>query len=352
MNLNKRFLGILGTSADDHRPHELITDVIDMLKRISFISLFITVTLSLLPWTPARELSAKIKRFVRLRVTASVQDFNAPPMRLISFGEAGQLRHRITQIETFRVFDDGSLIASSTEAKIDLILKTLSQQKNTRQVCGTYTDLTDLRASLDQGCCSDYARIFQALAESLQIPVRTIVTPKHVFSEYWSALTGQWVFVDPWISMRISKAGRYLSATELHDATADSEVESQFQPMASDRKFSLQLLGQYYQDPVNFEKLYLRTGRTILEQDAFDHPLRWLPRAVRQMIGIVLGKSPRELLLTDRVWTHRILSAVIDFWLLFSIVPILITILNAVSPIKIKVPAYSPKGEVTLVQEW
>jgi len=129
--------------------------------------------------------------------------------------------------------------------------------------------------------------------------------------EFWGDRENQWIFLDPTLGLMARREGRLLSATELRRAIAERreiEWETTSHNPYDGMKGSMV---EYYQNPVAFDRLFVRADSQVFAHDAFERKMRWLPRGVRQALGMLAGQTPTAVALSDHPWRMRLLSWVV-----------------------------------------
>ncbi|MFO0569257.1 MAG: hypothetical protein U0263_26605 [Polyangiaceae bacterium] len=150
-----------------------------------------------------------------------------------------------------------------------------------RLSCG-FTD--DLEAKLrglpsGEGCCSDFAQSFTALATIFGMSARTVQNSVHGFNEFYDRDRAKWTVIDAEYGFLVrNKAGIPLSGEELRRATVDgSDLALEFflAPELSKVNRALLVESGYYTS-ASFNSLTYTWGSNVLERTQFNGRLGWL----------------------------------------------------------------------------
>lgn len=167
----------------------------------------------------------------------------------------------------------------------------------------TYRRLT----SGDGGYCSDFTQSFNALALAAGLEVREwgftweTLANGHAFSEVWEPRLEKWVLIDSHHAFFVvdDDSGAPLSALEFRARVLDRTKTASITLVAID---GAQLDAERRAREISFyrrgmPRMFLLMGNSIFTYDA--HPVirraESLPRAVEQLIAIVVGQFPRQL---------------------------------------------------------
>lgn len=176
--------------------------------------------------------------------------------------------------------------------------------------CGTSRNLLHnvrrLPKGTGEGCCSDHAEVFNALAAVFGVFSREARHSSHTFSEFWDESLGKWVWVDTHYAVyAVDEDARPLSLLELRDRVVDGGrvrfefIGNQHHRFSSSdpevrRPFEIK-----YDETEDFAELAYTWGNDVFSQDRFGKRLAFLPRPVRQSVGLSTGRLPSYRILAD-----------------------------------------------------
>lgn len=170
----------------------------------------------------------------------------------------------------------------------------LAIQKNTQ---ATYSDMLNY----GMGYCADYSQVFNAIAHSLNLPVREWALAfdgfgrGHTFNEVYDPETERWIFIDSFHGFYFADAqGQPLSVAEVQHA---SRTLSDLNPIIIDRaRFAFRSTTEaieYYRRGA--DQFYLFWANDVFTQDQHQISSIWsqAPRAVEVFAHIADGSHPR-----------------------------------------------------------
>ncbi len=171
--------------------------------------------------------------------------------------------------------------------------------------CGLDGPLVSRLAAMKagEGCCSDHTKGFLSLATAVGLTAREIHTSAHGVVEIFDPSRHRWLMIDPMYAVmpRLAIDGTYLSGEEWALAMRRHEPlafeffgASPMQPADDrDRRFRAT-----YGDTTQFGAIVFTNGNNTAAVDALDQTLRWLPKAVRQLVEHLRGVRPGYLAIT------------------------------------------------------
>jgi hypothetical protein len=176
------------------------------------------------------------------------------------------------------------------------------------------------------GCCSDHSEVFLALSAVYDLKAREVSAHSgHVFNEFFDSELKKWIFIDPqYAIMATDEGGEYLSLFEMRDRYQRDEVV-EFQFFGNDHhKFANQDPHEHpsYDAKDDFSFVMVTMGNNVFENDVFNQELHYLPKVLRQFIGMTVGPAPGYLVYHDSELADRFRRLRIGF---FAIAATLVT---------------------------
>lgn len=153
-----------------------------------------------------------------------------------------------------------------------------------------------------KGCCSDHAEAFIALSSYFGLTAREVHTLDHVTNEYYDNKLKKWIWVDPtYAILAKNKNGKYLSLLELRNLYYNNEkVHYEFFGNKHHcLSFDDPYLNSLYDEKEDFSNIIMTLGNNVFEEDNFNHRLHFLPKYLKQFVGIGLGIIPSYLMYVD-----------------------------------------------------
>lgn len=165
--------------------------------------------------------------------------------------------------------------------------------------CGEPSALVEMAKALmagsGLGCCSDFSKVFTALAELAGLQVRQVMNRLHSYDEVWDSTVGGWLFVDPRYGlMAQDDSSRFLSALALADRVVNGQNVHWIQLKDTASQGSSVRWRQYYSASA-FDEMRLVLGADVVHQDLVMRKFRLLPKPAAQLVAFLFFGRPRYL---------------------------------------------------------
>lgn len=154
----------------------------------------------------------------------------------------------------------------------------------------------------NSGLCSDYTKVYLAIANAIGLQAREVMNSFHAMIEYWDGNLGKWIFLDPTFSvMAKGPGGQYLSFLEvrariLRGETVDWDFFGgrNFRRWSSDDK----LFKYAYLEPGRFASFTMTLGNNVLTMDE-RRTRQPVPLPLAELIDFLRGLRPGYVTLED-----------------------------------------------------
>lgn len=153
------------------------------------------------------------------------------------------------------------------------------------------------------GCCSDHAEVFLALSSVFGLNARTVASSIHVFNEFFDHELHKWIWIDSQFAILARNVrGEYLSLAEIREAYCNEEkVDYEF---FGNEHHLFKDIGpyeyEYYDEKGDFAQIGIKMGNNVFEQDQFNSIFIFLPKALRQFIGLSIAIIPSDFIYLDK----------------------------------------------------
>jgi hypothetical protein len=182
------------------------------------------------------------------------------------------------------------------------------------------------------GCCSDHTKVFIALGSVLGLFVREVHTAGHVTNEFYDNELNKWIWIDPLFAILAkNEKNEYLSLMEIRDLYyKNKQVHYEFfgndahyfNSHLDPRKF------EYFDNKENFSNIMITWGNNVLTEDKFCQRINFLPKFIRQFVGIKVGIIPSYIMYVDEnnilkaqelLWQKYICNSIFIFFIVCSV---------------------------------
>jgi len=249
--------------------------------------------------------------------TTDLNSFNNPPT-LLSKNEfktdSSELVRNwasliFNEVDYMHLMNKDMLPSSEIEKAKSIILMF---SKNGGADCASDISLLDKIKRLPNGhgygCCSDHAKVFIALSSVLGLTAREVHTVGHVTNEFYDYELSKWIWTDPlYAILARNDKGEYLSLMQIRDLYYNNK--SVYYEFFGNKfhyfsKHNPAIFSLYDKD--RFSNIMITWGNNVFTEDKFNENLKFMPKFIRQFLGIKLGIVPLYIKYVD---AHNTLDA-------------------------------------------
>jgi hypothetical protein len=154
------------------------------------------------------------------------------------------------------------------------------------------------------GCCSDHAEIFLAMASACGLFAREIQNDRHSFASFYSVTRRKWIYIDPLLAvMATDERGNYLSTLEIRDRRLlNQPLRYLFFGKGSGHAKSTDnpVFQGCYGSLDRFRRIAMAFGNNVLSEDKYEQQLGWAPWELQKTLSAMAGAHPYVVSLADR----------------------------------------------------
>jgi len=204
-----------------------------------------------------------------------------------------------------------SIISVSDIEKIKAIV--LSFSKNGGRGCFGDLKLMDklekINTNSGKGCCTDHTQTFIAISSVYGIVAREVHTVAkkfingHVMNEYFDKRLKKWIWVDPLFALLAKNSdGEYLSLLDIRQNLYQGNPvifeffgnQYHYFKNKDPHKFT------YFENKYRFSDIMMTLGDNVFEAENFNYKYKFLPKPIRQFVGLMTGVLPTYLIYVDK----------------------------------------------------
>jgi len=176
----------------------------------------------------------------------------------------------------------------------------LSFSKNGGEKCGTYSDnlvenINWLSKDDGNGCCSDHAQVFNAIAILNGMYPREVSHRSHTFNEFYDFDRQKWVWIDSQFCLLAkNQDGEYLSLHEIQqEFRSRKKIQWEFfgTPLHKIYGTEPEKVSTYFQAS-EFDIIKVTMGNNVFEEDYYNHSFIYVPREIRHFGLLCLKIKP------------------------------------------------------------
>ena len=125
----------------------------------------------------------------------------------------------------------------------------------------------------------------------------------HVFNEIYVPQENKWIWIDPLFAiMAEDDNGEYLSLLETRNLLFEGKkITFTFFGNNSHQFYSKKpSQHEYFDSKEDFSNIMVTWGNNVFSENNFNNRYNFLPKSIRQFVGMITGKMPQYLVFVDK----------------------------------------------------